>query len=198
MVYIFHVVLIINLKVHSKSTAIYQLSASYLPRSSIPSFPQPQSSLLVLGAHSLLVSVRIRARTAGGIPASRTAHDRTPGRFCLTANVRICNSRNSLAGAATRSPLKTVHWTVFRAFRTHGACSFSDDLTSDGISATGCPQRFAHWADASFVCLSNASHCLRSGEPLFRNLSRRSRPCWRYSPLLASIDSLRALLPIGK
>ena len=24
-----------------------------------------------------------------------------------------------------------------------GACSFSDDLTSDGISATGCPQRFA-------------------------------------------------------
>ena len=44
---------------------------------------------------ALLVSARIRARTAGGIPASRTAHDRTPGRFCLTANVRIFNSRNS-------------------------------------------------------------------------------------------------------
>ena len=24
-------------------------------------------------------------------------------------------------------------------------------------------RRTAHWADASFVCLSNASHCLRSG-----------------------------------
>ncbi len=33
-----------------------------------------------------------------------------------------------------------------------GDCFFSDDLTSDGISATGCPQRFVHWADASFVC----------------------------------------------
>ena len=43
--------------------------------------PQPQSSLLALGAHSPLVSVRIRARTAGGIPASRTAHDRTPLHF---------------------------------------------------------------------------------------------------------------------
>ena len=30
---------------------------------------------------ALLVSVRIRARTAGGIPASRTAHDRTPPHF---------------------------------------------------------------------------------------------------------------------
>ena len=29
----------------------------------------------------LFLSVRIRARTAGGIPASRTAHNRTPGRF---------------------------------------------------------------------------------------------------------------------
>ncbi len=32
---------------------------------------------------ALLVSVWIRARTAGVIPASRTAHERTPGRFCL-------------------------------------------------------------------------------------------------------------------
>ena len=39
-------------------------------------------------------------------------------RFRLTANIRIFNSRNSIAGAAARSPLKTVHWTVFRAFRT--------------------------------------------------------------------------------
>ena len=29
-----------------------------------------------------------------------------------------------------------------------GDCSFSDDLISDGISATGCPQRFAHWDTA--------------------------------------------------
>ena len=31
----------------------------------------------------MLVSVRKRTRTAGGIPASRTARDRTPGRFLL-------------------------------------------------------------------------------------------------------------------
>ena len=69
----------------------------------------------------LFLSVRIRARTAGGIPASRTAHDRTPGRFCL---------RQMSASSIVATP----HC---------GACSFSDDLTSDGISATGCPQRFA-------------------------------------------------------
>ena len=139
--------------------------------------PHPQSSPLVLGTDSMLVSVRIRARTAGGIPASRTAHDRTPGRFCLrqmsassivatplpglipatsiVATVPWTDRSFQLTsepmrfppleviGSSPRSPLKTVHWTVFRAFRTHGACSFSDDLTSDGISATGCPQRFA-------------------------------------------------------
>ena len=59
---------------------------------------------------------------------------------------RNLNGRNSLAGAAARSPLKTVHWTVFRAFRTHGACSLSIDLTSDEISATGSRQRFAPWS----------------------------------------------------
>ena len=32
---------------------------------------------------ALLVSVRKRTRTAGGIPASRTARDRTPGHFLL-------------------------------------------------------------------------------------------------------------------
>ena len=32
---------------------------------------------------ALLVSVRKRTRTAGGIPASRTARDRTPGCFLL-------------------------------------------------------------------------------------------------------------------
>ena len=45
--------------------------------------PQPQSSHYSLGAVALLVSARIRARTAGGIPASRTAHERTPGHFLL-------------------------------------------------------------------------------------------------------------------
>ena len=50
---------------------------------------------------ALLVSVRIRARTAGGIPASRTAHNRTPGRFLLR---RILHS--STASLAPRR--KTV------------------------------------------------------------------------------------------
>ncbi len=43
------------------------------------------------------------------------------------------------------SIVATPHW---------GDCSFSVDLTSDEISATGGRQRFA---------LSNASHCLRAG-----------------------------------
>ena len=33
----------------------------------------------------------------------------------------------------------------------------------------------------------------RMFELLFRNLSRHSGPCYRYSPLLASVDSLRSL-----
>ena len=48
-----------------------------------------------------------------------------------------------LARAAARSSLKTVHWTVFRAFRTHGAYSLSIDLRSDEISATGGHRIFA-------------------------------------------------------
>ena len=48
-----------------------------------------------------------------------------------------------------------------------GACSFSDDLTSDGISATGCPQRFAplgHLFPHSPLGSSLASVDLRSDE----------------------------------
>ena len=56
----------------------------------------------------LFLSVRIRARTAGGIPASRTAHDRTPGRFCLTAN-------DPLGHRFLRSPRLARNDTVFSA-----------------------------------------------------------------------------------
>ena len=63
---------------------------------------------------------------------------------CSVAVVfRNLNGRNSLARAAARSLLKTVHWTVFRAFRTHGACSLSIDLRPDEISATGGHRLFA-------------------------------------------------------
>ena len=44
--------------------------------------------------------------------------------------------------SSASSIVATPHW---------GDCSFSDDLTSDGISATGCPQRFAHWATVSLA-----------------------------------------------
>ena len=85
--------------------------------------------------------------------------------FRLTHSGRFLLSQDSSASSIVATP----HC---------GACSFSDDLTSDGISATGCPQRFAHWGTSRFV---------------LRNLSRRSRHHWRFNTLLASIDSLRAL-----
>ena len=67
---------------------------------------------------------------------------------------RNLNGRNSLAGAAARSPLKTVHWTVFRAFRTHGACSLSIDLRSDEISATGGHRIFAQSTDGTLTAVA--------------------------------------------
>ncbi len=59
--------------------------------------------------------------------------------FALTNSGRFCLSANGSASSIVATP----RW---------GDCSFSDDLTSDEISATGCPKRFVHWADASFVC----------------------------------------------
>ena len=64
------------------------------------------------------------------------------GAHSLSADI---SSNEFFAGAAARSPLKTIHWIVFRAFRTHGDCSLEFDLTSDEISATGGRQSFAHF-----------------------------------------------------
>ena len=70
-------------------------------------------------------------------------------RFCCRLNpllVSIDSFRSlpAMQDSSASSIVATPHW---------GDCSFSDDLTSDGISATGCPQRFAHWATAPFAPL---------------------------------------------
>ena len=100
---------------------------------------------------ALLVSVRKRTRTAGGIPSCpglipATSIDVAPHcgdhLFRLTSEPMRCPPLEVI-GSSPRSPLKTVHWTVFQAFRTHGAYSLSIDLRFDEISATGSHQIFA-------------------------------------------------------
>ena len=47
-------------------------------------------------------------------------------------------------GSSPRSPLKTIHWIVFRAFRTPEPMRFPPRVVI-GSSPTGSPQSFAHW-----------------------------------------------------
>ena len=50
-------------------------------------------------------------------------------------------NRSDSSRAAARSPLKALHWRVFRALRTHwGAQTFEFEKAADEISATGGPR----------------------------------------------------------
>ena len=59
--------------------------------------------------------------------------------ICLLCNMIYLLHANMI-GSTSSNPCSA---TSIVATPHCGACSFSDDLTSDGISATGCPQRFA-------------------------------------------------------
>ena len=129
----------------------------------------PAASINALPAWSARIArfIRIRARTAGGIPASHTAHGRTTYRFCL---------RQMPHRGTASLTLRSLNQRTARLERSH--CSFR--LTRSGRF---CLRHMPHRGTASLTLrsLNQRTARLERSHCSFR-LTRSGRFCLRQMP----------------
>ena len=84
-----------------------------------------------LGAVALLVSARIRARTAGGIPASRTAHNRDGCNMGAVTQIKIWTAPHLIRNCDLATP--AWQWVMAQAMASAASSGFG--ISSSFISS---------------------------------------------------------------